>query len=301
MFYHNHLRIPPLPYIEPAEYTYLTYLFCMYKSLQHFLPLFFLLLLPPLAQAAALPPDIGQPLNGPLFIAPGPVVILEGGTNQLQIRLTSPPSEPVRVLLPRNTELYTLGPGIANPVISFTQTNWNQFQTIRLVSSGDALVQGNTVSTLSFQFLNPSLANISKELKVIIIDDDVPLPPPLPVASSISSLPQPPLQWLGLTQSMPPLAAGSNGAVDVSLKTRPAFPVFLALTSENGITARRNPCIASCGLLIFTPKNWDTPQRVLINVKPTQTFLQPFSMNWFISSFDSFFKGEEVIVVPVIN
>ncbi|MBB3207001.1 hypothetical protein FHS27_002815 [Rhodopirellula rubra] len=171
----------------------------------------------------------------------GLVTSENGQTATTQVRLNSQPTAPVTI----NFTSSDTGEGTVSPgQLTFTQSNWNQTQTLTLtgvddeivdptqnyqitgvISSSDSLYQNITVPTVSASNLNTTVAGLLiQPSSGLVTDED-----------------------------------GQSDVFNVRLSSRPNTNVILNLTSSDPTEGTTN-----LSQLTFTPANWDATQIVMV-------------------------------------
>ncbi|MCM2374218.1 sodium:calcium exchanger [Rhodopirellula sp. ICT_H3.1] len=165
-----------------------------------------------------------------------------GQTATTQVRLTSEPTVPVTInFVSSNTNEGTVSPA----QLVFTQSNWNQFQTLTLTGVDDGIVD----ATQNYQITG--LINSSDSFYQNVT---VPTITASNLNTTVADL---------LIQPSSGLVTRENGQSDVfnvRLSSKPNSNVTLNLTSSDSSEG-----VVNKPQLTFTPENWDTTQVVMVS------------------------------------
>ena len=160
--------------------------------------------------------------------------VTEGASATYRVWLASPPDVPVRVSLSGS------GVSVLSASLTFTTTNWQTSQLVRVTSVDDDDVDGDESASVTHTAAGGVYQGVSATLPVTVVDDDS----------------------VGLVFSADALsvAEGATASYTVRLASRPTAAVTVALSSgDTGAVSA--PLPAS---LTFTRQNWDQPRTVTV-------------------------------------
>ncbi len=176
-----------------------------------------------------------------------PVIVNEYGSSQeFEIVLNSEPTEVVTVSIASrdNSEANT-----STPVIRFTPDNWNVAQTVIINGVDDNNFDNhrNVNFSLNVNSPDPSYNGVGvNDIRALCIDNELreifATPSTSAGAGAVKTSEQ-----------------GKGAFIDVLLTTQPSDLVFLPYASSDNSEG-----VVSGNQLIFTPENWDSPQRIWI-------------------------------------
>ena len=131
--------------------------------------------------------------------------------------------------------------------IAFTPENWDVPQTVEVIAVDDSLKDGTQtahITLTSSSADDPFAGMVADSPEYNIIDNDT---------ATVT---------LSLAQNA--LMAGEQTELNVTLSSKPTGNVAIKLESANGFAS------LSEAMLVFTPSNWDTSQKVVVTTKGSQ-------------------------------
>ena len=163
----------------------------------------------------------------------------DGGTDTYRVRLATEPTGTVRVRVTSNT---TSAATVNKGSLSFTTSNWDDFQSVTVTGVNDDIDNAGDVRelTISHSASGGDYGSVSGSVDVDVDDDDT----------------------RGLVFSGTPVDVDEDGGTDtywVRLATEPTGTVRVRVTSNTTSAATANK-----GSLSFTTLNWDTVQEVTV-------------------------------------
>jgi hypothetical protein len=176
-----------------------------------------------------------------------PVIVNEYGSSQeLEIVLNSEPVETVTISIGSrdNSEAVT-----STPVVQFTPDNWNISQTVIINGVDDNNFDNhqNVQFSINVNSPDPNYNGIGvNDIRAICIDNEFREIFATPSTSA----------GVGAAKTS---EQGRGAFIDVLLTTQPSDLVFLPYASSDNSEG-----VVSGSQLIFTPENWDSPQRIWI-------------------------------------
>jgi len=174
-----------------------------------------------------------------LVLSPDPLTIAEGGTASFTVRLTSQPSGSARVFL---GGLAGTDVTFDKPNLLFTETTWNQPQTVVLSAGEDADTMNDTATLTLAVFGSNPYRNLSATLDVTVTDNDSgALMPALVLSEPALTLPE-----------------GGHGSYTLKLATQPTGTVTV------NITGASSKLTLDESSLTFSTTNWNKPQPVTV-------------------------------------
>ncbi|MCY4131696.1 MAG: hypothetical protein OXF39_03515 [Nitrospira sp.] len=174
-----------------------------------------------------------------LVLSPDPLTIAEGGTASFTVQLASQPSGSARVFL---GGLAGTDVTFDKPNLLFTETTWNQPQTVVLSAGEDADTMNDTATLTLAVFGSNPYRNLSATLDVTVTDDDSgALMPALVLSEPALTLPE-----------------GGHGSYTLKLATQPTGTVTV------NITGASSKLTLDESSLTFSTTNWNKPQPVTV-------------------------------------
>lgn len=167
----------------------------------------------------------------------------EAGTvASITFRLATAPSENVYFTLSSNaTDEATISPS----VLSFTQFNWNAWQTVLVTGVDDALIDGNQ----DFAVVTGVAISADPDYSDLEIDD----------VSGTNLDDETPGIVVTAGSSLTTTEDGTTSTFTIALQTAPASDVSIPVASSDPTEALTSPVSVS-----FTPVNWDVPQVITV-------------------------------------
>ena len=202
-----------------------------------------------------------------ILLSPNPLVVSEGETADLFIRLSAQPTSNVIVPLSLDpTDQVVLDKN----QLTFTPQNFNTAQRVRVTGLADGVSDGNQIVTLN---VGPTVSSDTNFNGLTVA--------PPPTINVLDVVATPGLLITGPNTNI----VSENGGVatfDVSLATRPGASVMVNVTSSDTTEGTVSPTT-----LTFSSTDFNTPQRVTVrgmndddddgNVNFTVTFSKPIS------------------------
>jgi Ca2+-binding RTX toxin-like protein len=182
------------------------------------------------------PPETG---SGNLLVTPINLNILEGGRlGRFEISLTVQPTADVTISFNHSSQLQSIAD------LTFTIENWNQPQGVVLISTDDALQEGNQTETIGFNITSPDT-----NYQNLTVD---------PISVNINDNDTPGLSIIQPVLNTHALEGGGSDNYKFRLHTQPTADVVVDIFTDGQINSNKQT-------LLFTPDNWNVSQTVLVN------------------------------------
>ncbi|MBF2755779.1 MAG: hypothetical protein ISN29_11070, partial [Gammaproteobacteria bacterium AqS3] len=171
-----------------------------------------------------------------LDISPASLSLVEGARGTFSVSLETQPSEDISVYLtqPSNTDVKIFG----STELTFTAANWNQGQSVSVVTEQDADLDDEQVD-IALQAAGGDYQDLTGSVAVSVQDDDV-------IKMTVSP------QSLRLIE-------GRSQDFTVHLQQAPNGQILMMVASTDSGAASASP-----RQLTFTPSNWDDEQTITV-------------------------------------
>ncbi|MBF2759906.1 MAG: hypothetical protein ISN28_06505 [Ectothiorhodospiraceae bacterium AqS1] len=192
--------------------------------------------------------DVSDDDEEALVLPTSAVSINEGRNDTFDVKLATLPSGNVTLTLslPNNTDL-TLDSNLTDfgdqSAMTFTATNWNVVQQVRVYANEDLDAVNDRVS-ISFTAAGGGYAAVTGSVDIAVVDDEE--------------------QSLTVPSSTVDVDEGNSATFNVRLPTRPSGNVTVTLTqpSNGDVTVDTDTAAGTQTTLTFTTSNWDQDKAV---------------------------------------
>jgi subtilisin family serine protease len=203
-----------------------------------------------------------------ITVNPASTTAAEGGaTGSYTLKLNSQPTAPVTVSFAAGNQISSIAP------INFDAANWNIAQTVTVIATDDAVVEGTHSGTINHSVTSTDATYNGSAIgpvTVAITDNDTtpptptpPTPTPTPTPPPLPPVIMPPTIPAGITvdptSGLVTTEAGGKATFTVKLNTPPTADVRIDLNSSN-----TQEGIVSPVSVTFNPNNWNIPQTVTV-------------------------------------
>ena len=179
------------------------------------------------------------------------IIVSEDGTSKsVGIRMNGKPSVDVTISNPQVVTMSSNAEAVVNSgfPMTFTQSNWDQFQFFEVVGEDDPAKDGDQQFTITFdiQTVDPvynSLPSDAKGVSGLNLDNDSP-------GILISG---------GILRTTEADGNNKTATSEIIIRTQPSSDITIKLTSNN-----TNEAVLNKSTITFTRVNWNTPQYVFV-------------------------------------